>query len=136
MRAITTGAGTISLGHTEASSAQCRAAVDQGATVFTHLFNAMRSLHHRQPGPVDAALAGNAYVELICDGIHVAPDIVNLVYRVKGTDRIILITDAMHATGCGDGTYQFVAMTSWCERALRVIQTARWPHRPSLNWRR
>lgn len=107
IRAITAGAGTVSLGHTEASSVQCRAAVDQGASVFTHLFNAMRSLHHRQPGPVDAALAGNAYVELICDGIHVAPDIVNLVYRVKGADRIILITDAMHAAGCGDGTYQF-----------------------------
>lgn len=107
IRAITSGAGTVSLGHTAATSAQCRSAVDQGATVFTHLFNAMRGLHHRQPGPVDAALAGNAYVELICDGIHVAPDIVDLVYRVKGADRIILITDAMHAAGCGDGTYQF-----------------------------
>lgn len=107
IRAITAEAGTVSLGHTEASAVQCRAALDQGATVFTHLFNAMRSLHHRQPGPVDAALAGDAYVELICDGIHVAPDIVNLVYRVKGADRIILITDAMHAAGCGDGAYQF-----------------------------
>lgn len=67
----------------------------------------MRSSHHCKPGRVDAALAGNAYVELICDGVHVAPDIVNLVYRVKGADRIILITDAMHAAGCGDGTYQF-----------------------------
>jgi N-acetylglucosamine-6-phosphate deacetylase len=107
IRAIAAGSGTISLGHTEATSVQCRAAIDQGATAFTHLFNAMRSLHHRQPGPVDAALAGDAYVELICDGIHVAPEIVNLVYRVKGADRIILVTDSMHAAGCGDGSYRF-----------------------------
>jgi N-acetylglucosamine-6-phosphate deacetylase len=103
-----TGAGsTVSLGHSDATAAQARSGLAAGAAAFTHLFNAMTGLHHREPGMVGAALASPAYVELICDGVHVEPDVVDLVYRCKKRDQILLVTDAMHAAGLGDGEYSF-----------------------------
>jgi N-acetylglucosamine-6-phosphate deacetylase len=104
--AIATGS-TISLGHSDATAAQAAAGLGAGGTVFTHLFNAMTGLHHREPGMVGAALASSAFVELICDGVHVRPEVVDLVYRCKGKEQIVLVTDAMHAAGLGDGQYEF-----------------------------
>ena len=79
------------------------------ATV-THLFNGMRPLHHRDPGPIlefiaDAA-RGGAIVEMICDGVHLDPAIVRSVYDTVGRDAAVLITDAMAAAGMPDGEYQ------------------------------
>jgi N-acetylglucosamine-6-phosphate deacetylase len=103
-----TGAGsTVSLGHSDATAAQARSGLAAGAAAFTHLFNAMTGLHHREPGMVGAALASPAYVELICDGVHVQPEVVDLVYRCKRRDQILLVTDAMHAAGLGDDEYSF-----------------------------
>lgn len=96
---------TLGLGHTAATAAQARAAMERGVTSFTHLFNAMPPLHHREGGAVSAALlSGNAWVELIVDGMHICPDMVELTYRCKA-DRLVLITDSMEATGCPDGEY-------------------------------
>ncbi len=95
------------VGHTEATYAQTRAAIDAGATVGTHLFNAMRPIHQREPGPVIALLEDSRVtVELIADGIHVHPALYRHVTRSAGPDRVSLVTDAMAAAGMADGAYR------------------------------
>ncbi len=93
------------LGHSDATYERTMESLRWGVRSFTHLFNAMRPFHHREPGAVGAALDSDAFVELICDGVHVHPAAVRLVTRAKGFDRICLITDAMAATGLPDGDY-------------------------------
>lgn len=94
-----------SIGHSAASMAQAEAALKNGANCFTHLHNASTGHHHRNPGVVSAAFANDAFVELIVDGIHIHPDSVRMTYNIKGSDNIILITDAMRAKGMADGVY-------------------------------
>lgn len=103
-----TAAGVVAaVGHTEASYAQTRSAIDAGATVGTHLFNAMRPIDRREPGPVVALLEdARVTVELITDGVHVDPAIYRLVTQSVGVRRVSLITDAMAATGMSDGRYE------------------------------
>ena len=97
----------VSLGHSDATAAETRAAIEAGAISATHTFNAMRPLDHREPGILGTALTCDAlYAEMICDGIHTAPEMVKLWWRAKGPERAILVTDAMSATGMPDGTYQ------------------------------
>ncbi|MFI6098547.1 N-acetylglucosamine-6-phosphate deacetylase [Lentzea sp. NPDC051213] len=94
------------IGHTDATEAQVRPAVDAGASVATHLFNGMRPLHHREPGPIGALLDDERVtVELICDLVHLHPTAVRLAARHAGTGRTVLITDAIAAAGVGDGVY-------------------------------
>ncbi len=96
----------LSLGHTNATAVEARAGIAAGATSATHLFNAMRALNHREPGVIGTLLdSPETFAELICDGIHVAPELVRLWLKVKGADRGILITDGMSATGMPDGQY-------------------------------
>src|SRR3984893_5777845 len=95
------------VGHTEATYTQTRAAIDAGATVGTHLFNAMRPIHQREPGPVIALLEDSRVtVELIADGVHVDPALYRHVTRSAGPDRVSLVTDAMAAAGMADGAYR------------------------------
>lgn len=103
-----TGAGAVAaVGHTEATYAQTRAAVDAGATVATHLFNAMRPIHHREPGPVIALLEDpRVTVEMITDGVHIDGALYRHVTRSVGPDRVSLVTDAMAAAGMADGSYR------------------------------
>ena len=97
----------ISLGHSNATAAQSRAAIHAGAASATHTFNAMRPLDHREPGILGVVLTTESlYAELICDGIHTAPEMVKLWYLAKGPARGILVTDAMSAAGMPDGEYQ------------------------------
>jgi N-acetylglucosamine-6-phosphate deacetylase len=97
----------VSLGHSNANAAETRALIAAGAVSATHTFNAMRPLDHREPGILGTVLTSDAlFAELICDGIHVAPEIVKLWWKAKGADRAILVTDAMSAAGMPDGTYQ------------------------------
>lgn len=107
IRAARADGSTVSLGHSDARAAEVRRGLDAGAAIFTHLFNAMRGLHHREPGVVGAALDSPAHLELICDGVHVAPEVVRLVYQLAGPERLVLVTDAMAAAGLGDGEYRF-----------------------------
>lgn len=96
----------VAVGHTEATYEQTRAAIAAGATVGTHLFNAMRPIDRREPGPVIALLEdASVTVELITDGVHLDPAIYRHVTRSVGPDRVSLITDAMAATGMSDGRY-------------------------------
>ncbi len=97
----------ISLGHSNATAAETRAAIHAGAVSATHTFNAMRPLDHREPGILGTVLTSGAlFAEMICDGIHTAPEMVELWWRAKGPERAILMTDAMSAAGMPDGTYQ------------------------------
>ena len=118
-----------SLGHTaaehmtaaaflERAAAGLRSAADSHGRIrptVTHLFNAMPPLHHRSPGPVSASLsaarAGMAVVELIGDGVHLAPETVKLVFDLVGADNIALVTDAMAATGLEDGQYRLGSLS-------------------------
>lgn len=88
----------VSLGHSMATYAQTKAALGEGLTGFTHLFNAMRSLESREPGPIAAALeAGNAFFGMIVDDVHVAPPMLRLALR--GAAKPMLVTDAMPPVG-------------------------------------
>ncbi|MEU6160075.1 N-acetylglucosamine-6-phosphate deacetylase [Streptomyces sp. NPDC047130] len=94
------------VGHTDATYEQTVEAVEAGATVATHLFNAMPPLGHRSPGPVTALLEDERVtVELIDDGVHLHPGALGLAFRHAGGRRVALITDAMDAAGFGDGRY-------------------------------
>lgn len=97
------------VGHTDATYDQARAAIDAGARLGTHLFNAMRPMHHREPGAVGALLAADADVELIADGVHLHPAVLRTVFDAK-PGRCVLVTDAMAAAGAPDGDYRLGAM--------------------------
>ncbi|MEU2247478.1 N-acetylglucosamine-6-phosphate deacetylase [Streptomyces sp. NPDC019224] len=95
------------IGHTDATYEQTVEAIDAGATVATHLYNAMPAIGHRAPGPITALLEDERVtVELINDGTHLHPAALGLAYHHAGADRVALITDAMDAAGFGDGRYQ------------------------------
>jgi len=80
--------------------------INAGLSHVTHIFNAMRGLHHREPGVVGAALSSpELSVELIADGIHVHPKVMEILIKLKGAEKTILITDAMRAAGKPDGKY-------------------------------
>ncbi len=97
----------VAVGHTDATYEQVCRAVDLGATVGTHLFNAMPPLHHREPGPALALLQDpRVTVELIADGVHVHPAVVRAVIEAAGPDRVAVVTDAIAAAGCDDGEFR------------------------------
>lgn len=107
VRWVVAAGAVAAVGHTEATYAQTRAAIEAGATVGTHLFNAMRPIHHREPGPVIALLEDpRVTVEVIADGVHVDAALYRHVTRSAGPDRVSLVTDAMAAAGMADGAYR------------------------------
>jgi N-acetylglucosamine-6-phosphate deacetylase len=96
----------VAIGHTDSTTDEARAGVDHGATVATHCWNGMPGLHHREPGPVGVALTDpRVAVELIVDGHHLHPTTVEL-SRTAASGRVVLVSDAMAATGLGDGDYR------------------------------
>jgi len=96
----------VSLGHSRADAQEVARAVALGASQVTHLYNGLEPMHHRRPGVVGAALTmPGLRCQLIADNVHVDPIMLNLAYRAKGPDGIILITDAMAGTGMPDGRY-------------------------------
>lgn len=111
IRRIVDAGAVAAIGHTDATYEQARVAIDAGATVATHLFNAMRPVHHREPGPVVAALEDpRVTVELIIDGVHLHPALHRLVTADVGVHRVALVTDAMAAAGMLDGAYRLGSM--------------------------
>ncbi len=97
----------ISAGHTGADYELARKAFDWGVNRVTHLFNAMPPLLHRAPGIITAALQDErVFVEVIADGIHIHPPVLDLIVKLKGPDRICLITDSMEAAGLKDGVFK------------------------------
>jgi N-acetylglucosamine-6-phosphate deacetylase len=96
----------VAVGHTDATYEQVKQAVALGATVGTHLFNAMAPLHHREPGPALALLQDpRVTVELIADGVHLHPAVVRAVIEAVGPGRVALVTDAIAAAGRDDGAF-------------------------------
>lgn len=97
----------VSLGHSDATECQARKGVAAGANHATHTFNAMRPLSHRDPGILGVVLTENGMTaDIIVDGVHVEPSVVDLFVRSKGIDRAVLITDGLSAMGMPEGTYQ------------------------------
>lgn len=107
IRHVVDAGAVAAVGHTEATYSQTCAAIDAGATVGTHLFNAMRPIHHREPGPVIALLEDpRVTVEVIADGVHIDAALYRHVTRSAGPHRVSLVTDAMAAAGMSDGAYR------------------------------
>jgi N-acetylglucosamine-6-phosphate deacetylase len=101
----------VAVGHTDASYDHTRSAIQAGATVGTHVFNAMRLMHHRDPGPALALLEDpSVTVELIADGVHVHPALLQYMIDTAGPDRVALITDALAAAGLADGPIRLGAV--------------------------
>ncbi len=96
----------VSLGHTNATYEEAKAAIDAGATSGTHTYNAMTPLTHRAPGVVGAIMESDSvYAELILDGVHVAFPAARVLLKTKGKDKLVLITDSLEAAGLEDGKY-------------------------------
>ena len=95
-----------SVGHSNATYAQVQAGIEAGLSHVTHTFNAMRGLHHREPGVVGAALISpELTVEVIADGIHIHPIVLKILTKIKEAEKVVLITDTIRATGLKEGTY-------------------------------
>lgn len=108
----------VAFGHTDASYEEAMHAFSRGVFLATHLFNGMRPFHHRDPGPSGAALVSDVFVSLICDGIHLHPAVVKLVAKIKGFEKIVLITDAVSPTGLPDGEYPLFGQTVQVEQGI------------------
>lgn len=97
----------VTIGHTDADYDTAVGAMKAGANCLTHTFNAMNGIHHRNPGPIPAAMdCPWVYTELISDGFHVHPAVVRLLVRGMGYDRVILVSDAIRSAGLPDGEYE------------------------------
>ena len=95
-------------GHTNATYDQMTEGINAGISIANHLFNAMSPLHHREPGVVGAYLTDDrVFCEVIADGIHIHPAVLNLAYRCKGSEKLVLISDAILAAGLPPGSYDF-----------------------------
>lgn len=98
---------TVAVGHTDADDETVATALDAGANVGTHVFNAMPSIHHRQPGPVPRLLTDpRVGVELIADGFHLHPEVLRMAASAAGPERTVLVTDAMAAAGMPGGQFR------------------------------
>lgn len=96
----------VTLGHSNATFAETERAIKHGASSFTHMFNAMRPFDHHEPGIVGAALMSNCYTEMILDGKHLDPHTVLFLKKMRGLNRLLIVTDSIMATGLEDGNYQ------------------------------
>ncbi|MCW4351951.1 amidohydrolase family protein [Hoyosella sp. YIM 151337] len=118
------------VGHTSADAATTRQALQSssGKWCATHLFNAMPPLLHREPGPVSACLSaaasGDMVVELIADGVHLAPETVRMVFDLVGPGQVALVTDAMAAAGMADGDYMLGALDVRVEEGVARLRDA------------
>jgi len=114
------------LGHTDATYEEVEAAVEAGLSHGVHTFNAMTGLHHRKPGVVGAMLSDDRLsCEIIADGIHVHPAAMRILARVKPQDKLILITDAMSATGMPDGEYTIGDLPVVVEDGIATLKSNR-----------
>jgi N-acetylglucosamine-6-phosphate deacetylase len=119
IRCLVEAGMVVSLGHTNATFEEIQAGADAGATMATHLFNAMSPFGHRVPGAIGAALVEDRLtVGLIADGVHAHPAALDLAIRAKGLDRIALVSDMVSAAGMGPGTYRLGG------RAITVDRTS------------
>ena len=95
----------VCIGHTEANYDAAIKAIDCGAKCLTHTFNAMPPIHHREPAVIGAAVEKNIYAQVSCDGLHIHPAAIFMLYKMFGVEKMIIISDSMRATGLSDGEY-------------------------------
>lgn len=113
---------TVSIAHTDSDYAHAKAAIDAGVTHLTHTFNAMPSIHHRNPGVIPAAAEQNAVrAELICDGTHVHPATVRLAFQLFGGQRIVLISDALRCCGMPNGQYELGGQSVYLNNGVATL---------------
>ncbi len=103
---VTSRGGFVSMGHSNSSNIQCEKLIKSGANCYTHIFNAMSQLHHRNKNILSCALSGNEYCEIIADEIHISDDVLKIALNTLG-NRAVLITDALRPMGMGDGVFEF-----------------------------
>jgi N-acetylglucosamine-6-phosphate deacetylase len=115
----------VAIGHTECSLEMAQEAIACGATVATHLWNAMPPLGHRRPGPIAALLmAPEVSVEVVNDGVHVDPAVLRVTLAAAGAARVVLMTDAMGAADASDGPYLLGGLDVMVtDRVARVVAT-------------
>lgn len=137
IRAVAAAGVIAAAGHTDASAEVTAAAVDAGISHATHLFNAMRPLGHRDPGPAGALLDRQVTCEVIADGAHLHDSVIRLAARAAGRGNLVLVTDAMAAAGMPDGTYRLgdlpVTVTAGTAR-LAVTPAAAAATRPGASF--
>lgn len=113
----------VSIAHSEANYDEAKHAFSCGASHITHCFNAMRPIHHRDPGLVVAAFEEDKVsLQAIVDDVHLHPAIVRLMYKVKGSEKMVLVTDAMQAMGMGDGLYNFGGHEVKVEKGVATLK--------------
>jgi len=112
----------VSIGHTGATYEEARRAIRAGATHVTHVFNAMRPFHHRDPGALGAALLEDVWVEAVYDGRHIGRQAMELLVKCKGRERIILASDASPALGARPGRYEFSGMAIELKGGKSVVR--------------
>jgi N-acetylglucosamine-6-phosphate deacetylase len=100
----------VTIGHSSTTYEQAMMALGNGANCFTHAFNAMRPLNHREPGCAGALMRSDAFAELIFDGLHVSMEVLNILFKAKGGDRIVCISDSLGVKGFPAGIYN---MQGW-----------------------
>ncbi len=109
------------MGHSNANFETAKRAYESGFKRITHFPNALSPLHHREMGMVGAGLYLDFSLELICDGIHLSADFVRLVYKMKGAEKIILVTDSISATGLKDGKYKLGTLDVFIEDGIAKL---------------
>lgn len=111
----------ISLAHTSCDYELAAKAIEAGASHVTHLFNAMNGLHHRKPGLIGAVSDFNIHAEMICDGIHIHPSVIRMMFKVD-SEKLILISDSMRATGLEDGIYELGGQKVYVKDAKATLE--------------
>lgn len=113
---------TVSIGHTAAKSSDVENALENGAKHFTHLFNAMTPMTHREAGVVGTAFDSNASCELICDGEHICPTVLRNAFKILGEDRACVISDSMRGAGLGIGEYELGGQKTYVKKGYKVAK--------------
>ena len=119
-KAVLSRGATLGMAHSNATYDEAMHALDMGAVSFTHTFNAMRKIHHREPGNISASMLSDAYSEVICDGEHVHPAMVSMMDRLKPYGKLVLITDSMEGAGCPDGEYSIAGLPVFVKNGRAV----------------
>jgi N-acetylglucosamine-6-phosphate deacetylase len=111
-----------SIGHTDASFKIMKKAFEKGCSRITHFPNGMNTLHHRNLGCVGAVFSMPFSIEMIIDGVHSLPDFINMVYKIKGAEKIMIVSDTISATGMPDGEYELGSQKIFLKNGRPVLE--------------